>query len=282
VVAYRITHRTEYRYGTAVSGSQTIAHLRPRTTEHQVVRTSELWFDPVHDHAHEHLDAFGNLASYRSIERPHDRLTITAVSEVEVTAPADADSSMAWDAPGGLTSHYAVFALPSPLVPIETELARYAAQSFAPGRRLVDAVVDLNHRIFSDFEFDPGVTDVSTPVTEVLRLRRGVCQDFAHLLLGCLRSKGLAARYVSGYLETDPPPGGVKLIGADASHAWCSVWVGDHGWLDLDPTNDQVPSDRHVTVAWGRDYGDVAPVRGVVFGPKALQELAVSVDVVRL
>ena len=158
----------------------------------------------------------------------------------------------------------------------------YAAPSFPPGRPVVEAVTDLTTRIFTDFTFDPAFSDVSTPLAEVLDHRRGVCQDFAHLAIGCLRSVGLPARYVSGYIETEAPPGQPKLVGADASHAWCATYVPGWGWLDLDPTNDQVAPARHVTVAWGRDYRDVAPLRGVVVGPAAPQELAVAVDVSRL
>jgi transglutaminase-like putative cysteine protease len=172
--------------------------------------------------------------------------------------------------------------LDSPLVGRDPDLASYAEPSFPPGRPLDAAAAELSARIFADFTFDPAFSDVSTPLGEVLAHRRGVCQDFAHLAIGCLRSLGLPARYVSGYLETSPPPGQPKLVGSDASHAWCSVFVPGDGWFDLDPTNDQVPPQRHVTVAWGRDYADVAPVRGVVFGPSTTQQLAVAVDVARV
>ena len=158
----------------------------------------------------------------------------------------------------------------------------YAATSFSPGRDVVEAVADLCHRIFDDFQFDASFSDVTTPVEEVLAHRRGVCQDFAHLALACLRSHRLAARYVSGYIETRPPPGAPKLVGSDASHAWVSVYVPDHGWIDVDPTNDQMPARRHVTTAWGRDYADVAPVQGVVLGPAVHQVLDVAVDVIPL
>jgi transglutaminase-like putative cysteine protease len=161
-------------------------------------------------------------------------------------------------------------------------LREFSGRSFVPGRPVVDATRDLCHQIFSTFTFDPSFSDVSTPLSRVLEARRGVCQDFAHLAAGALRSVGLAARYVSGYLETSPPPGRPRLIGADASHAWCSVWVPDLGWVDFDPTNDHLPVDRHVTVAWGRDYGDVAPARGVIIGPQAHQQLTVAVDVERV
>jgi transglutaminase-like putative cysteine protease len=173
----------------------------------------------------------------------------------------------------------------SPLVdvePLHRELAALTADAFPPGSDLVTGVRDLCHTIYTGFAFDPSFSDVSTPLVTVLEAGRGVCQDFAHLGVACLRSLGLAARYVSGYIETEPPEGEERLIGADASHAWFSVWVPGWGWLDVDPTNDHVPPARHVTVAWGRDYADVTPVRGVVIGPAATQELSVSVDVQRV
>ena len=177
------------------------------------------------------------------------------------------------------------FAGSSPYVPLGLHgdaLRAIAEEAFTPHRPIVDATRDLCHHIYETFDYDSTFTDVSTPLSAVLEGRRGVCQDFAHLAAGCLRSLGLAARYVSGYIETDPPPGGQRLVGADASHAWCSVWVPQQGWLDFDPTNDRLPTNRHVTVAWGRDYGDVAPVRGVVIGPAVDQTLTVEVDVQRV
>jgi transglutaminase-like putative cysteine protease len=170
-------------------------------------------------------------------------------------------------------------------IALSSELATLdvlASEIFLPGRPVVDALRHLCHRIFHEFAFDPAATDVSTPLDRVLAERGGVCQDFAHLAIAVCRSRGVAARYVSGYIETDPPPGVERSIGADASHAWLSVWVPDAGWVDLDPTNDQLPTTRHVTVAWGRDYRDVAPVRGVVIGPSATQAMDVSVDVQRI
>ena len=158
-------------------------------------------------------------------------------------------------------------------------LRAFAEPSFAPGRPLWAGVADLNHRIATTFEFVPGATDITTPLEIVLMDRRGVCQDFAHLMIGALRSLSLPARYISGYLETLPPPGETRLVGADATHAWVSVWLPGQGWVDVDPTNDLLVLDHHVTTAWGRDYADVAPSRGVVFGPVTSQQLSVSVDV---
>ncbi len=173
------------------------------------------------------------------------------------------------------------FVFASPLIQPSAEFAAYALSSFTTARPVLEAACDLNHRIFTDFTFDPAATDVATQVEKAFRQRRGVCQDFAQIMIACLRSIGLPARYVSGYLETLPPPGQQKLIGADASHAWVSVWCGEEaGWVDVDPTNDLLPSSRHVTVAWGRDFPDVSPLRGVMQGA-GKQKLRVFVDVQR-
>jgi transglutaminase-like putative cysteine protease len=287
---YRVTHRTNYCYGAPVASGQTIAHLLVRETPHQHVLSANVEVVPVPDHRHTHIDGFGNLVSYLALQQPHERLSVTATSDVDVVTPAGPPVSPVWsDVPGllaadttsdGLLARQC--ALDSPLVVADDALAEYARPSFPAGCPLHEGVAGLAHRIFTDFAFEPGFTDVTTPPMEVLDHRRGVCQDFAHLAIGCLRSLGLPARYMSGYIETEPPPGEAKLVGADASHAWFSVYVPGYGWLDADPTNDQVPPHRHITVAWGRDYADVTPVRGVVFGPAVDQTLDVAVDVVRL
>jgi transglutaminase-like putative cysteine protease len=225
------------------------------------------------------------------VHHPHDSLEVVTTSEVEVgTPPMPDELGMAWDeVPARLAADAStevllarVCRMGSPLVEANPAVTTYAAPSFPAGRPVVEALTDLTSRIFTDFTFDPAFSDVSTPLSEVLEHRRGVCQDFAHLAVGCLRSVGLPARYVSGYIETTPPPGQPKLVGADASHAWCAAYLPGWGWLDLDPTNDQVAPPFHVTVGWGRDYRDVAPLRGVVVGPAAPQQLAVAVDVGRL
>jgi transglutaminase-like putative cysteine protease len=273
-----------------VASGQTIAHLLVRETPHQHVLRADVDVTPVPDHRHTHIDGFGNLVSYLALQQPHERLSVTSTSELEVAVPVGPTASPSWDDVAGLlaadTTADALLArqcaLDSPLVVADEALAAYARPSFPPGRAVHDAVADLAHRIYTDFVFDPGFTDVTTPPADVLDHRRGVCQDFAHLAIGCLRALLLPARYVSGYIETEPPPGAAKLVGSDASHAWLSVYVPGYGWLDADPTNDQVPPHHHITVAWGRDYGDVTPVRGVVFGPAVDQTLEVAVDVVRL
>lgn len=291
---YRVVHRTEYHYATEVSRGYSEARLTPRTMNGQRCDSFRLDVVPSPQGQRTRDDHFGNRTVHFEIHEPHTELSVVATSEVDVEGSPEvrhAGPSDAWDVvrdhlrhPGAQLAVLEAreFVLPSPLVPALPELAEYAAASFPVGRPLMEAVLDLNDRVHRDFAYDPGATTTSTPLQVVLATRRGVCQDFAHLLIGCLRSLGLAARYVSGYLETDPPPGQAKLVGADASHAWVSVFWPDHGWFDLDPTNASVPGERHITTAWGRDYSDVTPLKGVVFSGGGAQRLLVSVDVTRL
>ena len=284
---YLVTHRTEYGYDDAVTASYGLAVLLPRQVPGRQRVDAQVVIEPAPVDQREHTDVYGNRALYFSVLTEHQRLVVTATSRVEVEPAALVLDGPAWeDVREALRTSVEAdvvdaveFVLASPLVGVSEAVAAYAAPSFPPGRPVVAGAIDLMHRINAEFEYEPGTTTVSTKLDEVLRLRSGVCQDFAHLFVGCVRSLGLAARYVSGYLETDPPPGETKLTGSDASHAWVSVWVPELGWLDADPTNDQVPPQRHITVAWGRDYFDVTPVRGVVIGPAASQWLTVGVDV---
>jgi transglutaminase-like putative cysteine protease len=314
---YRITHRTSYRYQSMVSLCHNVAHLIPRTTGRQRCLNTDLQVDPPPKILRRRLDHFGNDTWYFSIESAHQHASVTSLSDVEVN---DGQRSLpVWSPPweqvhellgmtaqqsfanptnpssaspnfGGPTSgdfQTVAFAtereylLESPFIPISDQFADYAWRSFTPGRPILDAMSDLTARIFREFTFDPEATTLATPVAVVFRERKGVCQDFAHLILACLRSIGLAARYVSGYLETDPPPGRERLVGADASHAWVSIFAGELGWFDFDPTNNLIPGDRHITISWGRDYGDVSPLQGVILGGGA-HELDVSVDVARI
>ena len=287
---FRVSHTTEYRYSAQVINGHTVAHLRPRQTPIQSVVSSEVTTSPAADHADEYLDAFGNHVSYRAVEQVHDQLVVTGLYEVDITTPEQLLWSPPWEDLRDLVATDAssdgllarMCSIESTFVTPSADLARFASWSFLPGRAFHEAVIDLSHRIYTEFVFDPSFSDVSTPLTDVLTHRRGVCQDFAHLAIGSIRSLGLPARYVSGYIENRPPPGHVKVFGADASHAWCSVYIPGWGWLDVDPTNDQAPPMSHVTVGWGRDYADVAPVRGVVFGSPAAQELSVAVEVTRV
>jgi transglutaminase-like putative cysteine protease len=288
---FRIVHRTNYRYNAPVSRARNEAHLRPRDTDVQQCLTSELVVEPTPTSWTERTDFFGNPVASFAVDGPFEELTITSSSSVSVAANERMPTSgPAWElardlldqdlSPDMLAARE--FCFESPLVPLSVAIRAYAERSFPAGRPLVDAVSDLTDRIFEDFVYDPGFTTVTTPIEDVLRFRRGVCQDFAHLAIGCIRSMGLAARYVSGYLETAPPPGGERTIGADASHAWLAVFVPGGGWLDVDPTNDQIVGTSYVTTAWGRDYSDVSPLKGIVFGGGNSHALDVSVDVTRL
>jgi transglutaminase-like putative cysteine protease len=235
-----------------------------------------LFVTPLPATLSEHFDYFGNQVTFFTIQEPHDELRIEADSTVVIDGhPVEWPArSPAWDevvrslpadlSPPALDAYQFVFE--SPRVKPAAEFAAYAASSFSPARPLTESLLDLTGRIYKDFRFDSKATTVRTSPAEVLRLKSGVCQDFAHLQIACLRSLGLPARYVSGYLRTYAPPGRPRLIGADASHAWVSVYCPGAGWLDVDPTNNLIPSQSHVTLAWGRDYGDVSPVRGVIQG----------------
>lgn len=289
---YRITHTTSYEYTGLVGHSYNEARLLPRECKHQDLISSRLEITPKETDFRVREDFFGNKIAYFAITEPHSTFIITAISEVEVhanVAQLDLSRGTTWEEVIEILQHdnrtevldARQYTLDSPYIKTSPELAAYAKPSFAPGRSLYQAANDLMQRIFRDFTFDPEFTTLSTPVNTVLEHRRGVCQDFAHLAIGCIRSYGLAARYVSGYIETLPPPGKEKLVGSDASHAWFSVYLPDVGWMDFDPTNNKIPGDQHISVAWGRGYGDVTPLKGVVFGGQDHQ-LKVSVDVTRL
>ncbi len=286
---YEVTHRTTYHYSEPVTLGHNSAHLTPRTYARQRCLANRLVIVPSPSCLRTWTDYFGNRATYFTVEEEHRELNVTAISEVsmEGAAPSANGAPEPWEdvrelmrrrgSPADVAA--APFWFESPYIRRDDRLASYAAMSFTPGRPLLDAALDLTSRIFHEFKYDSAATCVSTPTMEVFEKRRGVCQDFAHLEIGCLRSLGLAARYVSGYLLTDPRPGQPKLVGADASHAWLSVFSPSHGWIDLDPTNNVVPGVRHVAMAWGRDYGDVCPIKGVFLGGGS-HWMTVAVDVV--
>jgi transglutaminase-like putative cysteine protease len=290
-MTYRVTHTTTYHYGKVVSLCHNLVHLTPRTCARQTCLFSQLEMAPPPKLVVAQADFFGNRATYFMVEEPHEQLTVKAVSETEVVPFAAPDAALTppWESvrafleqdrsPQGLEA--CQFVYDSPYIKASPELAGYAAPSFLAGRPVLEAARDLTRRIHQDFRYDPKATTVATPLHEVLELRRGVCQDFAHLQIGCLRALGLSARYVSGYLRTDPPPGQERLVGVDASHAWLSVYCPGSGWVDLDPTNDLIPSDGHLLLAWGRDYDDVSPVKGVNLGG-GRHSVIVGVDVALL
>jgi len=289
---YRVTHTTHYDYADSVGQPCHEARLLPCSCPGQTLLGSRLEITPRESDFRMREDFFGNTVAYFTIPEPHQACTVTAVGEIALTGQTpqlDLRPGAGWESGrdtlrlehSDAALDASQYLLDSPFIACGEALAAYAAPSFGPGRPLVEAVYDLMQRIHRDFTFDPGFTTVATPLSAVLAHRRGVCQDFAQLAIGSIRSLGLAARYVSGYIETLPPPGAQKLAGADASHAWFSVFLPGAGWMDFDPTNNQVPGDQHITVAWGRDYGDVAPLKGVIFGGRN-HALQVSVEVVRL
>ena len=286
---YRVRHLTIYDYADPVSVSHHVLRLTPRNLTRQRCSGSQISIDPSPQSSTTRTDYFGNVLTFFTLREPHGRLTVQASSELEVQSAEGPDFSQSpgWETvPRSLEGDARVdvldayqFVFDSERIGANPELAAYARDSFLPGRPLLEAVRDLTRRIHQDFRFDTEATEVTTPIQTFFEKRRGVCQDFAHLEIACLRSLGLPARYVSGYLRTIPSPGHARLEGADASHAWCSAWCPDLGWVDFDPTNDCVPSDGHVTLAWGRDYNDVSPIHGVLLGG-ARHTLHVGVDVI--
>ncbi len=285
---YAVTHTTSYLYTDPVSLCHNLVHLRPRAHARQICHHSTMTVLPDPRVMQHQLDYFGNPITLFTIKEAHRKLSITAKHRVEVIVadPPRLHESPPWEqvhasiqsqrSPDFLDALQFVFN--STYIQRSTDLADYAAPSFPPGRPMLEAVMDLTNRIHRDFRYDSKATSLSTPLTDVLKYRHGVCQDFAHLQIGCLRSLGLPARYVSGYLQTKPPPGRERLVGADASHAWLSAFCPNVGWVDFDPTNDMIPAAQHITIAWGRDYEDISPVKGVILGA-GTHTMSISVDV---
>lgn len=285
-ITYTIVHKTRYRYTAPVKLCYNEARLTPRNSVHQACREHQFVVDPLPRTCRDRSDFFGNTVHAFAIQQPHTELSVTATSRVEVHSrepQQGAADYVPWELVRSRLQtgtdpeilEVRQYMLDSPMIPRLPELQAYAAESFTPDRPLLETVKALSTRLYTDFVYDPYFTDIATPLADVIQHRRGVCQDFAHLGIGCLRALGLAARYVSGYIETEPPDQS-PLVGADASHAWFSVYFPQLGWVDVDPTNNQMPTNRHITVAWGRDYADVTPLKGVVFGI-GTHELSVSV-----
>jgi transglutaminase-like putative cysteine protease len=283
---YRVRHLTEYLYSESVTTSHHELHLLPRIVPGQVVREEDLEISPTPAVRRDREDWFANRSTHLAIHERHTRLAVLSNFEIEIAPEPPSDDDTPWErvrdtvrAAGDPETRAALeFALPSPRAAPSRAALEFAAPSFPAGRPLGEAARELMHRIHKEFTYDTLATDVSTSVDEALRKRRGVCQDYAHVQLACLRALGLPARYVSGYLVTRPN-GEARLVGADASHAWLSVRLGDATWLDLDPTNDVVPTVRHIAIAWGRDFSDVTPMRGVILGG-GRHQLSVGVDVI--
>ena len=285
-VTYEVVHTTRYEYSESVSVSHHIARLSPRVLAHQECLHHELHIEPAPAVTRTRLDYFGNSMTFFVMEGAYRDLTVRARSRVLIRptnglVPASTPPWEAGRAHDVLPLDAIECTFDSASIRATEELAAYARPSFPPGRPVLEAVIELTRRIHEDFTFDRQATTVGTPLSDVFRLRRGVCQDFARLEIACLRSLGLAARYVSGYLETVPPPGTPRLTGADASHAWLAVYGPGIGWIDVDPTNNLLLSTRHVTLAWGCDYSDVSPIRGVMLGGGS-HSLQVNVDVIRV
>lgn len=286
---YRITHITRYQYSDPVAVCHNLCRLTPRNDQRQTRLAYELAIDPEPTDLVQRTDMFGNAVEYFSIQQPHHGLTLSVATEVELATPGQRPPGVEWESvAAGLAGQQSaghdppyLYAFPSALIPTSPALRAYAAESFMPRRPVIAALRDLTQRVQRDFKYDPRATTVSTPVEEVFERRAGVCQDFAHVQIACLRSLGMAARYVSGYLRTLPPPGKPRLVGVDASHAWLSLYCGADGWVDADPTNAILPGADHVTLAHGRDYSDVCPVQGVYVGGGG-HTMSVAVDVAPL
>jgi len=285
---YHVLHETEYHYDSVVTLSQQLLHMTPRNSNAQYCEQYSLNISPSPTEHNQYFDYFKNYSDYIAVFTPHELLTVTSSFTVSLQRRpywSELHNSLAWDTVAQQLhdSHYVDldvvgYLYSSPNVKCSQALMAFAIPSFWPGRPLMEAALDLTQRIYQTFEFDPEATSVSTPLDEVLEGKRGVCQDFAHLMIGCMRSLGLACRYVSGYILTTPPEGKERLVGADASHAWVSVYCPTYGWIDFDPTNNCLVQSEHITVAWGRDFSDVSPMRGVALGGGA-QKLTVRVTV---
>ena len=290
---YRVRHSTHYSYAARVTSCYNVAYVLPRDTRRQKCISSRVTVSPQPAIARSRTDYFGNQAYHFEIQRPHKELVITVESEIRVSQLGQGlnlDLGISYeqalnqirDDRAKQTLNAREYLLDSPMVEATDELAEYAKPSFILDRPLKSCVADLTSRIFNDFTYDPDFTTIATPLAEVLEHRRGVCQDFAHLQVGCLRAVGIPAKYVSGYIETLPAPGEEKLVGADATHAWVAYFCPDEGWVEFDPTNDTAANNQHIVTALGRDYLDVTPVKGVIFGGGKNPQLSVSVDVARL
>jgi transglutaminase-like putative cysteine protease len=295
--SFHVLHETRYQYAFAVSLSQQLLQLKPRTFQFQQCLAHDIYVSPLPSERHDALDYFGNHRQYLSISELSNELLVRAESTISLLARPGQEllvHSKPWEHvrdtlrqlsrpvandPQGLEP--LKFLYESPHVSLSEELRHYAGESFRPGETVLAGALDLTQKIHREFVFDAEATDNSTPLSELLRIRRGVCQDFAHLMIGCLRSLGLSCRYVSGYILTNPAPGMPRLVGADASHAWVSVYCPSIGWVDFDPTNRCMVNLEHVTLGWGRDFSDVSPIRGVMLGGGE-QSLKVSVTVTPL
>jgi len=288
---FSVEHTTRYKYHEQVSLCHNIAALTPRNTPYQKCRSISINISPSPDVLEEHVDFFGNHLFYFVVEQEHETLSVTVKSEVEKTSRMprpSPDFAQSWESVKDLLDRSTEefieekqFMNPTEITAANTVIREYALKSFPAGKPLFEAIVDLIQRIYADFKFTPGFTTISTPLAVVMKERKGVCQDFAHLAISCIHCLGLPARYVSGYLETLAPAGKEKLVGVDASHAWIAAFIPEVGWVDFDPTNNQLANDQYITIGWGRDYFDIIPLKGIIMSSNT-HELSVSVDVKRI
>lgn len=287
---YKIRHITSYKYTETVHNCYNIAILAPNSSERQTCLFNDIYLNPYPSTAETHLDYFGNNLYQFDIQKPHEQLTLTAESEVEVHEPAIQPSpnltikqmKECLLSKNESTSILArEFLLDSVMIKKHSRYKEFSAEELHEDRPFHEAIFALNQKIFNEFQYDPEFTSIATPLNDVLEHKRGVCQDFAHLQICCLRSHGIPAKYISGYIETLPPEGQRKLRGVDATHAWVSYFCPDSGWVDIDPTNDTLINHQYIVTASGRDFADVTPLKGVIFGGGAMPELKVSVDVAR-
>lgn len=288
---YSISHTTSYTYHEPVGICHNIARLIPRDTDHQKCISRVISISPEPSVINEFIDFFGNYVIYFSVDKEHSKLVVDVNTTIEkangfslkpelISKAGVVETINEMNRPGLETALIRQFVFATPMTQWNDEIAAYAAKSFTGNRSVFEGSLDLMQRIYKDFSFTSGITTIATPVSEVMKQRKGVCQDFAHLGISCLRSVGLAVRYVSGYIETISPKGREKLVGADASHAWFSVYIPGMGWVDFDPTNNQIPADQHITIGWGRDYADISPFRGIILS-SGTHDLEVAVDVLR-
>jgi transglutaminase-like putative cysteine protease len=288
---YSVKHTTTYIYHETVPLCHNLAMLTPRDTPDQTCRSFQLDISPVAEIVDEYHDFFGNTVYYFVVEQEHAKLSVTTTSVVEKTTPGwkgKAVSAQSWESVRdmlrsvkGNTIQERQFAIPADMTIPSIDIRQYASLSFTPKRPLFEAAFDLMQRIYTDFKYTSGFTTISTPLSVVMKERKGVCQDFAHLGIACMQSMGLAAKYISGYLETLAPPGKEKLTGTDASHAWFSVYIPEMGWIDFDPTNNKTPDEQYIVIGWGRNYFDIVPLRGVIMSSDR-HKMLVSVDVKRM
>ncbi|SLM32406.1 putative transglutaminase protein [Desulfamplus magnetovallimortis] len=285
---YKISHTTRYQYGEPASISHNELYLTPRNTPSQRCLDRSITLLPKPSVLSQRVDYFGNTVTSTTIQEQHNVMEITAESQIlltpllqpipEQTQPWENVINTVWQHTTQEDLEAFQFIFASPMIPVGKQYAEWAQDIFLPGAPVLKAAMELTGKIFKEFKYDPQATTTTTPVETAFDIKRGVCQDFAHIQIACLRSLGLPARYISGYLHTLPPPGKPKLIGSDASHAWLAIYIPGSGWVDLDPTNNVIPTDQHLTLAWGRDYSDVTPVKGTVLGG-GQHQLSVAVDV---